>query len=758
MDGSGIPGRLFPWQREQPLGSALSSVSGRPDPNEFGAIEKALNEAAGRLRNLWISYLLLSTYLMISVGSVTHRMLFLETPIRLPVLNVDLPLNGFFFVAPIIYLIFHVYLLLQLSLLAQRARDYNEAVGAFGFEKKDENRLRQRIDSSVILQFIAGPEHDEYKRLGAMLALIAWVTMAVVPVLLLIFMQLQYLPYHHPWITWLHRVCVILDLVFLWAYWGEISRGRAILPKLRSLGRVFNVGATFVVPIFVLCFAVYPGEAMHSFTKNGLAVSVLFERNTDDVEGGTAGWLANRIIVPDQDFVDDKVLSDIRKQENDDGTNLQPGEFKIANSFRGRDFRGAVLDRADLRRSDLTGAKLDGASLIKARLDRSKLDCADTRRIAGAADERMAEEKKNDFACVSLAGAALTGVHMELVSIRGTLHKYNGRIKRHDRGDQPDLDYIDETAISRPDMRGVEFDGAHLPGAVMTYSEFENASFNGARLQGAVLNEARLQGVSFNDAKLQGASLNKALLQGSSLNNTKLHGADLIEIQLQAASLIGTQLFGAVLDRADIRGAYLHHVQLQGASLFSADLRGAFFDELFVWRATGLETARFGHSKIDKIQTGPQWSLMEETDQVRAGFSFGELGYENLKKQAVEGVLDDTVRQLTLRRLAILTSDQQFQKDVADLALLHENDKNYNRDVHAKMLGELACDRKSTPHVADGLIQNFVYPKYHGRSVPFARQIIQSLDDNTCPGAAGLEYDTEIRMLASEETTQNYSP
>jgi len=55
---------------------------------------------------------------------VTHRDLFLETPIKLPLLNVDLSLIGFFAVAPTVLVIFHFYVFLQLLGLATKAKDY----------------------------------------------------------------------------------------------------------------------------------------------------------------------------------------------------------------------------------------------------------------------------------------------------------------------------------------------------------------------------------------------------------------------------------------------------------------------------------------------------------------------------------------------------------------------------------------------------------------------------------------------------------
>jgi len=48
--------------------------------------------------------------------------------VKLPVLNIDLPLWGFFFLAPILFVIFHAYVLIQVILLARTATAYNDAV------------------------------------------------------------------------------------------------------------------------------------------------------------------------------------------------------------------------------------------------------------------------------------------------------------------------------------------------------------------------------------------------------------------------------------------------------------------------------------------------------------------------------------------------------------------------------------------------------------------------------------------------------
>src|SRR6476661_10787944 len=100
------------------------------DVTDLGALEKALNDTAGKASVLWTTFVTFELYLAIAFGSVKHRDLFLENPVKLPILNVDLPLVAFFVIAPATLVIFHFYVFLQLYGLATKAREYNELLRA----------------------------------------------------------------------------------------------------------------------------------------------------------------------------------------------------------------------------------------------------------------------------------------------------------------------------------------------------------------------------------------------------------------------------------------------------------------------------------------------------------------------------------------------------------------------------------------------------------------------------------------------------
>ena len=82
--------------RGVPKGPAKSHAPQPSQTGELSALEGAVNDASSRAASLWLSFLTFMAYLTMTVGAVTHEALLEQKPIKLPVLNVDLPLVGFF--------------------------------------------------------------------------------------------------------------------------------------------------------------------------------------------------------------------------------------------------------------------------------------------------------------------------------------------------------------------------------------------------------------------------------------------------------------------------------------------------------------------------------------------------------------------------------------------------------------------------------------------------------------------------------------
>src|SRR5215510_5470899 len=104
------------------------AMADKIDPFDVAALEKSVNDSAVRVSAIWVSYLVFGLYLVVAAATVEHRQLLLAQPVKLPVLSIELPLRGFFFLAPILFVIFQAYVLLQVLLLGRTAAAYNEAV------------------------------------------------------------------------------------------------------------------------------------------------------------------------------------------------------------------------------------------------------------------------------------------------------------------------------------------------------------------------------------------------------------------------------------------------------------------------------------------------------------------------------------------------------------------------------------------------------------------------------------------------------
>src|SRR5580704_1468817 len=210
--------------------SGLPAIAAKADDLE--EIKKSVEDAASVSGGLWLSYLFVLSYIAIAAGAVTHEDLLLVRPVKLPFLNVELPLKAFFALAPFVVLIIHAYALMHFIMLGKKAsRFHNELRRQFpdsetetqktgaapdGAHKEIRDKLRRLLPSNIFVQILAGPPELRTGIFGTMLKLIALATLVVLPVLVLLLLQIQFLPFHNTRITWAQRGALFLDVLVLW--------------------------------------------------------------------------------------------------------------------------------------------------------------------------------------------------------------------------------------------------------------------------------------------------------------------------------------------------------------------------------------------------------------------------------------------------------------------------------------------------------------------------------------------------------------
>src|SRR5262245_34939301 len=124
---------------------------------DLQALRDAVVDAANLLAGLWLSYIFVLLYLAIAAGSVTHRDLLFKTPVKLPFLNVDLPLIGFFSFVPLLFLLVHCYVLLHFTLLARKVVAFDAELKAQITDENVIRGLRRQLPINIFVQFLARP-------------------------------------------------------------------------------------------------------------------------------------------------------------------------------------------------------------------------------------------------------------------------------------------------------------------------------------------------------------------------------------------------------------------------------------------------------------------------------------------------------------------------------------------------------------------------------------------------------------------------
>jgi hypothetical protein len=142
--------------------ASASAASGLPDfatkADDLDAIKSAFDDAASVGGGLWLSYLFVLFYLAVAAGAVTHEDLFFERAVKLPFLNIELPLLAFFFLAPIVFTIAHAYTLVHLVMLTDKAKRYHQALydPKRAVDSAARQNLQWQLPSNIFIQFLAG--------------------------------------------------------------------------------------------------------------------------------------------------------------------------------------------------------------------------------------------------------------------------------------------------------------------------------------------------------------------------------------------------------------------------------------------------------------------------------------------------------------------------------------------------------------------------------------------------------------------------
>jgi uncharacterized protein YjbI with pentapeptide repeats len=436
-----------------------------------GFLDEA-NGASDPAWSAWLAFLVLLTYVAVTLASVSHKNLLLNSPVRLPIINADIPLVGFFQYAPALLLLVYLSLLVQHVILARKYRKFTDAIAPYEIETGTEHPSRDRVHSYVFSQILAGPRPNRITKF--MMMLIVYVTFSILPIATLLYFQIKFLPYHEVSITYWHRIAVILGfamLILLTPIMQHAPPKRRWDVRVGPQAEAWEASGTQVLVVLLLLplvasfswlIATVPDEWIdrrlgfvaparmrvgpedEAKLLNPLVRRMVYDRlPNDNDKGWWRRWLLSYrvLIVEDTDLGADE-------------------DAKVV--LRERNFRFALLSRSDLQRADLAWADLRATQMWKT----------------------LAKGKLKD--------AQLQGAFLQEAQLQGA-------------------------QLNSAQLQGADLSKAQLQGAELSYANLQGADLRGAQLQGADLSSANLQGADMQEAQLQGAKLEAAQLQGADL-------------------------------------------------------------------------------------------------------------------------------------------------------------------------------------------------------------------------------------------------
>ena len=458
----------------------------------------AVNDASAQVAVVWASFLSVVAYLAVTVGSTTHLDLLIGRQITLPILGVDLDLVTFYWAAPLLLVLFHVYFLIQFYALSGKIHAFNRSIADLPASAAE--TFRSRLHIVMLTQALAGERAGITTTLVRQMTL--WLTAVVLPVGLLLLFLVRFLPYHEEWMTWWHRLAILADLVFLFALWPIVFHPSGAMGPIwqdwrrrshelfhrhadrtvsahrrgvrQSIAAVGLILVLFVVVLPVLAVATIPDEWLErqvvAIAPSAMLVDLagpddeatpaaadgrqgrrmleltawLFEGKINEVTLAPESPFSRNLVIVQRDLVDDALFEKVPTSLN----------------LRGRHLENAVFTGSDLHKADLSGANLDRASLRDANLQGASLACA-----------------------------------RDVVPLQCTT------------------------------MRHADLLGVQLQGASLWRADLEGANLKGAQLQAADLGEARLDGADLQNAGLHGTMIGGAQLIGVKLSANGLAGA-----------------------------------------------------------------------------------------------------------------------------------------------------------------------------------------------------------------------------------------
>ena len=726
----------------------------------------AANDSARNFRAVYVAYLIIASYIVVTIFSADDELLFRNGNVQIPIINTSATVEKFFIFAPLILLFLHLNVLMQAMFLSTKVRRYTSALDddrntpAFCIKKINAPSL---LFPAPLAHFLVTGGQQKSAQ-SILWVVVVFISLVLLPPIIFIYAEIHFLPYQSELATWLHRIAILLDILLLWCLWPHIITPDEGWGKWWRKSPWKRWAATFVsvaTGFFVIVIADIPGGTMENFISAN-TLRDWFEPGLD-----RRYQLESRILV--QEEPSPEILAThfaaCKSQNSDDRTDCQT-EIKPGSPIWCRHAKPLSLQRRDLRYAnlhnvilcdvdlsvDLSNANLSMARLHGADLRNTKLQGTDLREIKlqgadlGKVELQCADLSKAELQCADLGKAELQGANLRSAKLQGADLR-EAKLQGAD--------------LRRAELQDANLRSAELQGANLRSAKLQGANLRSAKLQGANLRKAKLQGANLRSAELQGANLRSAKLQGANLRSTQLQGANLRKAKLQGANLRSAELQGADLYPADLQGANLRSAKLQGTDLRKAELQGANLRSAKLQGANLRRTELQGADLRDvDLASKPDQEQLQKAIAIIKNIKQQERRDQALKLVKRAETEEATIIAPSSIEDAIFSDDSALYRQLQEpenRALLKDHhftqtrEDDYDTKVVAYLINSLSC-RDEDNYVAKGIIHYRILEDENRKLTSiFAKKLNL---DSTVPSLLCQGVEKPLDRLSEEERTE----
>ncbi|MEO5359431.1 MAG: pentapeptide repeat-containing protein [Nitrospirota bacterium] len=495
---------------------------------EVELIEKKLKESLDKSssynRNMLTIFLGIIVYVFITAATTTDKLLLIgNSMIKLPIIGYEVPLLYFYKYTPVIILIFHLNLLINLSL------HFENFIQWFNLGENKPSYLTPFVFNYSI-------SYKQSLLFEKFLRLFIMVVYYILPIYILMWIAYKFLPYHDITISIYHNSIVTIDGVISILFYLQIKilYNDMMQSQLIDISGIPKIMILFSWLIFCIVF--------------------VFQNKTDEKLFHTNISLSNRTIASNE--VSDIILHYY----------LFIGQTK-------EDALRTHAETLDLRKRDFSYADFNHSKFIKADLSDTNFEGA----ILTGVDFKDTILKGINLERANLSGANLKGISLYGVNLNRAILT-NTNLERANLSGA-NLERVDLTGAN---LEGVDLSWANLESLKLSKINFKGTILRGTHLEGADLTGANLEGVDLSGAYLNGATLSETNLKGAILRNTYLEGVRLRGTNLEGVDLSGAHLSCWHIDNTTtLKGIYYDNINISNKGSFESNAEALRQCELY---------------------------------------------------------------------------------------------------------------------------------------------------------------------------------